>query len=393
MKDIKNKGKFTKAIHGGENPDKIHRGASVPIYQSSTFAFNNVDEGADLFAGKKSGYIYTRLGNPTIKALEDCVAELEGGHKSLATSSGMAAVTTFFLAYLNRGDHIIGTDALYGTSRMVIEKDFSRFGVEYSFIDTSNINEIKKNIKQNTKVIFIESPSNPTIKLTDIKACAGIAKKQKLILAVDNTFMSPYFQRPIELGADIVIHSMTKFLNGHADVVAGIIVSKKEEDYEKLRSVLNHFGGVIDPHQAWLVLRGIRSLPLRMERSQENAQKLADFLEKHSKVKWVSYPGLKSHPQYKLAKKQMEGTGSMISFEVKGGIASGKEVLNKLNVATLAVSLGGIETLIQHPASMSHASMPKEAREKAGITDGLIRISVGCEDYKDLEDDLKQALK
>lgn len=383
----------TKAIHSGERPDKEYGSVITPIYQTSIFAFENADIGAARFSGQDPGYKYTRLGNPTVRALEDKIADMEGAYAGLATSTGMSAVTTVYLAYLEAGAHILGTDCLYGPSRLVIEKYLSRFGVEYDFVDTSNIKNIIKHIKPNTKMIYLETPANPTMKITDIKKCARLAHKRGVMLVVDNTAMSPYYQKPLELGADIVVHSMTKLLNGHTDVVAGMILSKNKEIHEKIKGVLYYFGGTIDPHQAWLVLRGVKTLHLRAERAQENAIKLAAFLTKHPKVKWVKYPGLKSHPQHALAKKQMTGSGSLLCFELKDGLDAGKKFLNGVKICALAVSLGGIETLIQHPASMTHAAVPKKERESAGITDGLIRLSVGCENYKDLENDLAQALK
>ncbi len=385
-------GKNTTAIHGGQHPDPIYGAVMTPIYQTSTFAFKSAEDGAEIFSGKKSGFIYTRLGNPTTVALEDCVTQLEGGYKSLATSTGMAAVTTVYLSLLSAGDHMISTDAVYGPSRVVMEKDLSRFNIESTYVDTSNVENIKRAIKSNTKLLYIETPANPTLKLTDIKACAEICKENGMKLVVDNTFASPILQSPFKLGADIIIHSMTKYLNGHSDVVAGIIVTKNEEDYKNIKHMLTYLGGTIDPHQAWLVLRGIKSLGLRVERACSNAKKVAEFLENHPKVERVFYPGLKSFPQYELAKKQMKDFGSMISFIVKGGLEAGRKLMNSVKLATLAVSLGGIETLIQHPASMTHSSVPKEEREKAGISDGLVRISVGCEDVEDLIGDLEEAL-
>jgi len=394
MKDEDGMHFATKAVHGGLDNEINHFGeVSVPIYQTSTFSFVNADDGADKFAGKKEGYIYTRMGNPTIKALEDCVASLENGFGGLGTASGMAAVTTLYMTFLEKDAHIISSDAVYGSSRVVLEKDFSRFGVQASFVNTSDISNIEKAIQPNTKLLFIETPANPTIMLTDIKACANIAKKHNLILIVDNTFSSPYLQRPLELNADIVFHSLTKFLNGHSDIVGGMIIAKTEELFKKIQKVLFYMGGTMDPHQAWLVLRGIRTLALRVEKSQENALKIARFLESHPKVKWVTYPGLSNHPQHDLAKNQMDGFGSMISFGVKNGLEGGKILMNSVKLITLAVSLGGIESLIQHPASMTHAAVSDEEKQKAHITNELVRLSVGCEDYRDLIKDLDQALQ
>jgi len=382
----------TLAIHAGQSLEQEHGSVTTPIYQTSTFAFHDANEGAELFSGKRKGYIYSRMGNPTTRALEDKITVLEGGHRALATASGMAAITTVYTAFLNQGDHIVSTDAVYGPSRVVMEKDFSRFGVQYSYLDTSNLDNIRKAYRPNTKMIYIETPANPTIAITDIKGAADIAHGIGALLVVDNTFMSPMLQRPFEHGADVVIHSMTKFLNGHTDVVAGIIIFKNQELFDIAKLVLWRLGGTIDPHQAWLVLRGVKTLPLRMAKSQENATALAEFLEQHAKVSWVKYPGLKSHPQHELSKKQQDGPGALISFGVKGGYQGGKMLMDNVKLAILAVSLGGIETLIQHPASMTHASVPAVERSATGITDDLVRLSVGCEHVQDLIADLDQAL-
>lgn len=378
-------------IHGGMGNDPMGS-ATVPIYQTSTFAFESADEGARCFAGESKGYMYTRIGNPTISALERQIAILEGGFGGVAVSSGMAAVSTIYTAFLKSGDHIVGTDAVYGPSRGIMETYFKKFGVESTYVKTSNVSEIEKAIKPNTKMLFIETPTNPTMEISDIKACVEIAHKNNIIVVVDNTFCSPYLQRPIEYGVDVVFHSMTKFINGHADIVAGIIVTRNEELYKIVRPTMVGMGCNMDPHQAYMVLRGVKTLSIRMDRAQENAIKVAEFLESHPKVEWVKFPGLKSHPQYELAKKQMKGPGAMISFGLKGGLDAGKVLMNNVKLAILAVSLGGIETLIQHPASMTHSKMSKENREKAGITDGLVRFSVGIENVEDIIADLKQAL-
>jgi methionine-gamma-lyase len=384
--------KSTQAIHGGKLEDTSYGEVSVPIFQSSTFAFPNAEEGAQRFSGESAGFIYTRMGNPTIKALEGSVAGLEGGWAGMATASGMATITTTFLALLEKGAHIVGTDSVYGPTRMVLEREFSRFGVQSTFVDTSKLGNIRHALKPNTRIVFIESPANPTMAITDIQGAAGIAHGNDALLVVDNTFASPYLQRPFEHGADVVLHSLTKFINGHSDVVGGIIVTKHEQLYKRIKPVLNLFGGTMDPHQAWLVLRGVRTLALRVEKSQANAGKLAEFLKQHPKVTWVRYPGLEDHPQYEIAGKQMDGFGAMICFGVKGGLEAGKTLMNSVGLFTLAVSLGGIESLIEHPASMTHASVPRDERERAGIVDELVRIAVGCEDCDDLRDDLAQAL-
>ncbi|MFZ5516927.1 MAG: trans-sulfuration enzyme family protein [Candidatus Zhuqueibacterota bacterium] len=383
----------TKAIHGGLNDElNLFGEVSVPIYQSSTFSFKSADDGADRFSGKSKGYIYTRMGNPTIRAMEDCIAELENGFGGLGTASGMAAVTTLYMTFLGKDAHVISSDAVYGPSRVVLERDFSRFGVQASFVNTSDISNIERAIQPNTKLLMVESPANPTIALTDIRACSALAKKHNITFVVDNTFCSPYLQRPLQLGADVVFHSLTKFLNGHSDIVGGIIIPGNEDLFKRIQKVLFYMGGTMDPHQAWLVLRGVRTLALRVEKSQENAMKIAQFLHDHPKVEWINYPGLPDHPQHELAKKQMDGFGSMISFGVKGGFEGGKVVMNNTHLITLAVSLGGIESLIQHPASMTHSAMSREEKDKAHITDELVRLSVGCEDYRDLIEELDSAL-
>lgn len=392
MKNIRSKKQDTQVAHAGTNPDKTYGAVAPPIYQTSTFKFNSAEEGAKRFSGEEPGYIYTRLGNPTTTALQEAVAVLEKGVDALATASGMAAVSTIYMTFLDKNAHMICSEAVYGPSRVVMEKEFSRFGVEFDFVDTSDIENVKNAIKPNTKLIFIETPANPTIKLTDIQACADIAHNNGAILAVDNTFMSPILQNPFDYGADIVMHSMTKSINGHTDVVSGILVFNNKELLMRTRKVLVNLGGTIDPHQAWLVLRGLRTLSLRVKKAQKNAEIIAKFLENHPKVEWVRYPGLQSHPQHGLAKSQMHGFGSMISFEVKGGVEGGRTVMNNVELATLAVSLGGYETLIQHPASMTHSSMNKLDKLDAGITDGLVRLSVGCEDVQDIQDDLDNCL-
>jgi methionine-gamma-lyase len=388
----KNSNPFTAVIHAGQHPDPLFGGVSVPIYQSSTFAFKSAEQGAALFQGKEEGYIYTRIGNPTIKALEDCVAMLENGCGGVATASGMAAITTVLLAFLDRDSHLISTDAVYGPSRTVVENELSRFGIQSDYVDTSNLENIKKCLRPNTKLLFVETPANPTMTLTDIRACAALAKDKGLLLVVDNTFSSPILQNPLGLGADVVIHSLTKFLNGHSDVVGGMIVAKDENHFKRLRKVLTLLGGTMDPHQAWLVLRGVKTLALRIEKSQDNAMRLARFLKAHPLVGWVNYPGLESHPQYELARHQMKGFGSMLCFGLKGGFEAGRKMINAVKLCTLAVSLGGVESLIQHPASMTHAGVPEEERKKAGITDDLIRLSVGCEGFEDIKEDLEKAI-
>lgn len=383
----------TTVIHAGQEPDPVYGGVSVPIYQSSTFAFESAEQGAARFAGKEKGFIYTRIANPTIRALEESLATLEGGFDASATATGMAAVSTVYTALLDKDAHMVGTASIYGPSRTVIENEFSRFGVSADFIDTSDIGNIERRLRPTTRLLFIETPANPTLAITDIKACARLCRDKGIILVVDNTFSSPLLQNPLALGADVVIHSLTKFINGHSDVVGGVIIAREEALHQRLRKVLVLMGGTMDPHQAWLVLRGVRTLALRVEKSQDNAARLARWLAAHPKVRWVNYPGLESHPQHALAKEQMRGFGSMICFGLHGGYEAGRKMINAVELCTLAVSLGGIESLIQHPASMTHAGLPKEHREMAGITDDLIRLSVGCEGVEDLRADLEQALE
>ncbi len=365
----------------------------TPIYASSTFRFRDFQHGADLFAGKTTGYIYSRMLNPTVELLENCLAELEGGVKSLATSSGMAAIQTTLLGLCSAGDHIICSHSVYGPTVTLLQDYFSRFKIKTTFVDSSNLTAVAAAFLPATRLVFIETPGNPTLTISDIAAIARLCHEKNALLVIDNTFATPVLQQPLKLGADIVIHSATKFLNGHADVVAGIIVVKNEEHYRLLRKTLNHFGGVMAPFEAFLVLRGIKTLALRMEQHSRNAQQIAEFLESHPAVKWVRFPGLPSHPQFELTKRQMSGPGGLISFELKHGFAAARKLLNATKLFILAVSLGGVESLIQHPASMTHASMPPDIREQAGITDGLIRISVGIEDAGDLINDLKQALE
>lgn len=392
MSDVKNLRPASRIIHAGQRSCPLTGAVATPIYQTSTFAFRDADEGAARFGGSDPGYKYTRLGNPTVAALEECVAELEGGCGALAASTGMAAVHTVYFALLGAGAHVVGTDALYGASRMILENEYSRFGVTGTFVDTSDVANVEKAMRPETKLVYVESPANPTLKLCDIAAIARIAHEHGALLAVDNTFASPLLQQPFSLGADVVVHSMTKFINGHSDVVAGIVVAKDAALFARLKKVHVNVGPTMDPHQAWLVFRGVKTLGLRMEKAQANALEVARFLEAHPKVAWVRYPFLPSFPQYELARRQMAGGGAIVSFGVKGGLDAGRTLINSVKLATLAVSLGGLETLIEHPASMTHASVPKADREKAEISDDLVRIAVGCEDPADLCEDLDQAL-
>ncbi len=389
--DTKHLGTNSKLIHAGHKPEATGS-VNVPIYQTSTFAFRNAKHGAALFAGSDDGYIYTRIGNPTIRSLEDSIAELENGCGGIATSSGMGAVCTVYLALLEAGAHVVSTACVYGPSRGLMEKDFSRFGVQSTYVDTSDLDEVRNALRPNTRLVYVETPANPTMVVTDIAEVAKIAHAHGCPVVVDNTFASPYLQRPLELGADVVLHSVTKFINGHADVVGGILVAKKMDIYKSLRRVMVNSGCNMDPHQAFLVLRGLKTLGIRIERAQRSAMEIARWLELQPEVSRVRYIGLESHPQHELAIRQMTGFGSMISFELNGGMEAGRILMDHVRLATLAVSLGGVETLVEHPASMTHASLSPEDRRAAGFTDGLVRYSVGIEDVEDLIADLRQAL-
>lgn len=386
-----NQGFDTRLIHSGELEDEFGS-AVTPIYQTSTFSFTSAQNGAERFKGTDPGYIYTRLSNPTIKTLEDKLADLENGAGAVALASGMAAVTTAYITLLNQGDHMISGSAVYGPSRSVMETIFANYGVESTFIDTTRIENIIDAIKPNTKVLYLETPANPTMDITDLAEAAKLAKMNGITTVVDNTFCSPYLQKPLDLGIDIVLHSLTKFINGHADIVGGALVAKEAEMASRLRHTMVMMGANMDPHQAFLVTRGVKTLSLRVEKAQENAMQIANWLENHPQVNWVRYPGLDSFKQKDLVKKQMAGPGTMMSFGVKGGLEAGITLMNNVKLALLAVSLGGVETLIQHPASMTHAGLSKEARETAGISDEMVRFSVGIEDAEDIIADLDQAL-
>ena len=390
--DKQKTGFMTKLVHAGA-PKDAYGSAVTPIYQTSTFSFNNAQEGADRFAGKAEGYIYTRLGNPTIHALEACVAELEQGVAGVATSSGMGAVMTAYMALLGQGSHVVSTASVYGPSRGLLDDHFARFGVAATFVDTSDVRNIEQALRPETRIVYVEPPSNPAMQVTAIRAAAALARAHGCLLVVANTFASPYLQQPLALGADVVLHSVTKFINGHADIVGGILVAKDPVLCKRLRSVMIATGCNMDPHQAFLVHRGLKTLALRLERAQASALQIATWLEARPEVAWVRYIGLRSHPQYEMAKRQMSGPGAMIAFELKGGFAAGERLMNRVELAILAVSLGGVETLIEHPASMTHAKMAPAERLKAGISEGLVRYSVGIEEPEDLIEDLRQALE
>jgi cystathionine beta-lyase/cystathionine gamma-synthase len=372
----------TDAIHAGQVPDPSTGAVTVPIFQTSTY----VQEGL----GKHKGFEYARTQNPTRFALEANMAVLEGGVAGLAFASGLAAETAVTQLLLKAGDHAICGSNVYGGTFRLFDKIVKNYGVEFSWVDTTNLDNVKTAIRPNTKMVFIESPTNPVMALTDIRGVAAIAKKARARLVVDNTFMSPYFQQPLKLGADIVVHSTTKYLNGHSDSIGGIIILKHQEDAERLKFIQNAAGAILSPFDSWLVLRGIKTLPVRMEAHNTNGMTIAKYLSKKSQVKKIYYPGLPTHPGHALAKKQMSGFGAMIAFDL-GSLSKAKRFLGRVRLCSLAESLGGVETLISHPATMTHASVPPEQRRKIGITDGLVRISVGIEDVKDLIADLENA--
>jgi len=391
MSNEKKHGFNSDLVHGIRFKDP-YGSVIMPIYQTSTFSFENAEQGARRFSGESDGYIYTRIDNPTTMELEKTIALLEHGYDGIATSSGMAAINTVYMVYLGTGKHIVSHNAVYGPARGIMEGTYARFGVESTYIDTTDLAQVENAIRPNTSLIYLESPANPTIGISDIPAICEIANKHHIPVCVDNTFCSPYLQNPLDMGADVVLHSLTKFLNGHADIVGGMIVSKTEEHYKKLRTMMVNLGCNMDPHQAFLTRRGLKTLALRIDKAQESALKIAGFLESHPKVEWVMYPGLTSHPHYELGKRLMRGSGAMISFGLKGGLDAGRKLMNSVTFCVLAVSLGGIETLIQHPASMTHSKLSAEAKRQGGISDDLVRLSVGIEESEDIIADLEQAL-
>ena len=374
----------TLAIHAGERPDVTFGAISVPIYQTSTFAFEDV--------GKTKGYDYSRTANPTRKVLEDTIARLEGGKAGFAFATGMAAEATV-IHLLKAGDHIISGDDVYGGTYRLFQNVMRDFGLEFTFLRLNDRKRIEAAIQPNTRMIWLETPSNPLLNIIDIEMVVDIAKKHKLMTVIDNTFATPYFLRPIEYGIDLVVHSTTKYLNGHCDVVGGAVVTTTDELTERVQFLLNAMGTCASPFDCWLVLRGIETLPVRMRQHERNAIKVANYLAKHPKVKRVFFPGLKSHPGHAIARRQMKGFGGVVSFELKEGAKAVNSFLKKIKVFSLAESLGGVASLAEHPATMSHASMPQDAREKAGITEELIRLSVGLENIDDLIWDLEQAIE
>jgi cystathionine beta-lyase/cystathionine gamma-synthase len=373
----------TDAIHAGQHPDPTTGAVSVPIYQTSTYVQEAI--------GKHKGYEYARTGNPTRKALEDCMTVLEGGAGCAAFASGMAAETAITQLLLKQGDHVICTNNVYGGTFRLFDRIVRHYGIDFSYVDTSNAGHVQNAMRETTKMVFVETPTNPIMTITDIEAIAGITRNAgDCRLVVDNTFMSPYLQKPLSLGADMVLHSTTKFLNGHSDSIGGVVVLGDEEDSERMHFVQNAAGAIMAPFDAWLVLRGIKTLPIRMEAHNLNGRTLARYLTSKQQVKKVYYPGLDDHPQHLLAKRQMSGFGGMIAFDL-GSREAAEQLLERVELCALAESLGGVETLISHPATMTHAAVPQKERAKLGITEGLVRLSVGIEDTEDLMADLENA--
>lgn len=373
----------TLAVHAGQQPDPTTGAIMTPVYLTSTYVQEEL--------GKDKGYVYSRVANPTRTALEKNVAALEGGKHGLAFASGMAAITAI-MHLLKNGDHVVMSQNVYGGTYRVAQFVLTDFGLTFDYVDTTDLTLVRSAIRPNTRMLFIESPTNPTMEITDLRGIARIATDRGLLAVVDNTFATPYFQKPLKFGIDIIVHSATKYLNGHSDMLGGVIVVNSDELSDRLRFIQKSVGGVMSPFDAWLCLRGTKTLAIRMRSHNENAMEVARFLAKHPKVKRVHYPGLPSHPQHRLAKKQMGGFGGMISFDL-GDLGTAKKFLKKVRICALAESLGGVESLISHPATMTHASVPPAQRKRIGVTDGLIRISVGIEDVEDIIEDLRRALR
>ena len=404
MDNMKYRGKSTEAIHAGEPSSKRPIAAEnknsgktgvpllPPIFQNSTFSFQTTEECASAFIDEDCGYVYTRWGNPTQHTLELKLAALEAGEAALATASGMGAISTALLTVLSDGGHVVAMETLYSATYNLLNDELTRMGIETTFVDATDPIKIESAIRPDTKVLYLESPTNPLLKLVDLSACAEIAKSHDITTIIDNTFATPCSQQPISFGIDVVLHSITKYLSGNGAVIAGAIIGNKGFIEHARKVTLRNFGAVISPFNAWLTLLGVPTLPLRFARHCDNAVEIATFLEKHPAVAWVRYPGLSSHPQHDLAKKQMAGFGGMITIELKGGQAAGEQFVNRLQICTLAVSLGDVRTLVCHPASTTHSHVPKEVRQKTGITDGLVRFSIGLEDAEDIIADLQHAL-
>lgn len=392
----KEAGFSTKAIHGGNIHDKQYGSLTMPIYQSSTFFFENCEQGGNRFAGKEPGYIYSRLGNPTTSVLENKLAVLENSEAAVAFSSGMGAISSVLWTICSAGSHIVADSTLYGCTFAYLSHGISKFDVEVTFVDTSNIDEIKAALKKNTAVVYFETPANPNLKIIDIAAVAKAAHdyNPEIQVVVDNTFATPYLTRPLELGCDVVVHSATKYLNGHGDVIAGFACGKAEFMAQvRMLGLKDMTGSVIGPFESFLILRGLKTLEVRMDRHCSNAVKLAHYLEKHPKVETVYFPGSESHKDHEIAKKQMSQFGGMIAFDVKGGKLAGEKLLDNLQLCTLAVSLGDAETLVEHPASMTHSTYSSEDLADAGIPEGLVRVSVGLETIEDIIADFEQSFE
>lgn len=389
----KNLGIGTTAIHGG-NEKNPFGSLGTPIFQTSTFIFDSAEQGGKRFALEEDGYIYSRLGNPTTTVLENKMAQLEEGEAAIAFSSGMGAISSTLWTILKAGDHIITDRTLYGCTFALMNHGLTKFGIEISFVDTSNLDEVKAAMKSNTRVVYLETPANPNLKIVNIAEVSKIAHTNpNTLVVIDNTFATPYMQKPLKLGADIVVHSATKYLNGHGDVIAGIVVTNKDLATQiRFVGLKDMTGAVIGPQEAYYIIRGLKTFEVRMERHCRNAEKVVEFLKTVDKIEKIYYPGIESHPNYEVAKEQMKAFGAMISFELKGGLEAGKTLLNSLELCSLAVSLGDTETLIQHPASMTHSPYTREERLEAGITDGLVRLSVGLENVEDIIEDLKNGL-
>ncbi|WKE64120.1 methionine gamma-lyase [Gallaecimonas kandeliae] len=382
----------TAAIHGGKDHSDPQRALATPLYQTSTFAFENTAQGAARFAGEDEGPIYSRLGNPTVAELERRVAALEGMEAAVATASGMAAVSAALLGVLKSGDHLVASKAVYGCSFALMNHMLPRFGIEVSFVDMTKPEEVADAIRDNTKALFLETPVNPNLEVIDLEAIGALVKRHGLIGIADNTFLTPLLQKPVQYGFELVLHSATKYLNGHGDVIAGILCGSSERIAEIRGTAIKDIGGVLGPFEAWLILRGLKTLPVRMERHCQSALKVAQWLEAHPKVKAVYYPGLESHPGYRFLGGQMLGAGGVIAFELEAGLQASANFIDRLELFTLAVSLGDAESLISHPASMTHSPYSAEERAMAGISDSLIRVSIGLEHVEDLVADLAASL-
>jgi cystathionine beta-lyase/cystathionine gamma-synthase len=379
---MKKPGFATRAIHCGQEPDPLTGAVTVPIYPTSTYVQQGI--------GEHKGYEYSRVSNPTRTRLETNLAALEGGVAARVFASGMAAINAI-VSMLKSGDHVVCGNDLYGGTPRLFNQVMTGFGLEFSYVDTSDAKNVERAIRKSTRMVYVETPTNPLMRLSDLAAISQICRHKKVALVVDNTFMSPYFQQPLALGADMVVHSTTKFLNGHSDGLGGVVICAKQEDADKLAFLQKAAGAILSPFECWLVLRGVKTLAARMEIHDRSGRVVADFLSKHKKVKEVFYPGLPDHPQHSLARRQMSGFGSMITFET-GSLKNANKMLKKVRVCSLGESLGGVETLISHPATMTHAALGVKGRKAIGITDGLVRISVGIEDVDDVLDDLEQAL-